>query len=196
MAKNERYIANLEYSPNVNPLIASTDVKVRQRHVRTGLRSDLVDTGTGEITHAAMIHTIEELDDAHFVKIFAAGVIASYELNRTAQRVFQAILQEYEKTPMSGGFVDTLYLSWFGDGLCGQDIGMSQYTFKRGMNTLLENGFIAPRAPNQFWVNPSLFFKGDRVLLVKEYRRQASTADQKHRAELEQRGQQRLKETP
>ena len=105
------------------------------------------------------------------MKVFAAGVTASYELSRTSSRVFQAILQEYEKTPMTGGFVDTVYLAWFNDGLSGRDIGMSEKTFQRGLKDLIQKGFLAPRSPSQFWVNPSLFFKGNRVMFVKEYRR-------------------------
>jgi hypothetical protein len=31
---------------------------------------------------------VEERDDAEFVKVFAAGVAASYCLSKTAQRVF------------------------------------------------------------------------------------------------------------
>lgn len=176
MGKKIAYIANLQFSPQVNPLMEGSSVRTKQKSVRTGVKSDLLNPATGEITHQAMVHTLEEVDDAHFVKIFAAGVIASYDLNRTAQRVFQAILEEYQNTPMTGGFADTLYLSWFDGGLSGRDIGMSEYTFKRGMNVLLEKGFIAPRMPNQFWVNPSLFFKGDRVLFLREYRRKKASA--------------------
>lgn len=174
MGKKLSYIANLAFSPQVNPLVQGSSVTVRQKHVRTGLKTDLVDPETGELTHRAMVHTVEEVDDAHFVKIFASGVIASYDLNRTAQRVFQAILDEYQRTPMQGGFADTIYLSWFDGGLSGREIGMSEFTFKRGMHVLLEKGFISPRMPNQFWVNPSLFFKGDRVLFLKEYLRKRS----------------------
>lgn len=194
MGKKVAYIANLQFSPQVNPLVDGSSVKTKQKSVRTGLKSDLVNPSTGEITHQSMVHTIEEVDDSQFVKIFAAGVVASYDLNKTAQRVFQAILSEYQQTPMSGGFADTLYLSWFDGGLSGKVIGMSEYTFKRGMNVLLEKGFIAPRMPNQFWVNPSLFFKGDRVLFLREYRRRKSSKDEQSRDELEAKGQQRLVE--
>jgi len=43
--------------------------------------------------------------------------------------------------------------------------------FQTGLNELLAKGFLAPRSPNLFWVNPALFFKGDRVAFVREYRR-------------------------
>lgn len=187
-------IRKLEYSPNVNPLVQTTDIKVKQRHVRTGIRRDLTDLATGEVAAASMIHTIEEKDDAEFVKVFAAGISASYELSKTAQRVFRAVLDEYERTPMQGGFADTLYLAWFNGGLSGREVDMSEATFNRGLRELLAKGFLAARGPNAFWVNPSLFFKGDRVLFLKEYRRRASSEDQRKREALEKRGQQRLTE--
>jgi hypothetical protein len=161
-----------DYSPTRNPLLVATDVPLKKKRVRSGLASKtLVDVETGEVAAASVVHQIEEKDDEHFVKVFAAGIAAAYELTRTGQRVFQAVLQEYEQTPMSGGFADSLYLAWFGDGLSGQDIGMSERTFNRGLRELMEKQFIAPKTPNLYWVNPALFFKGDRFLLVKEFRR-------------------------
>lgn len=192
--KNLPKIRKLAYFPDVNPLVQSSDIKVKQRHVRTGLRKDLTDLATGEVAAVAMIHTIEHKDDAEFVKVFAAGIAASYELSKTAQRVFSTILDEYERTPMHGGFADTLYLAWFNGGLSGREVNMSEATFNRGLRELLAKGFLAARGPNAFWVNPSLFFKGDRVLFLKEYRRRVSSEDQRKREALEQRGQQRLPE--
>lgn len=192
--KNLPKIRKLEYFPDVNPLVQACDITVRQRHVRTGLRKDLTDLATGEVSAAAMIHTIEYKDDAEFVKVFAGGIAASYELSKTAQRVFSTILDEYERTPMHGGFADTIYLAWFNGGLSGREVNMSEATFNRGLRELLAKGFLAARGPNAFWVNPSLFFKGDRALFLKEYRRRVSSEDQRQREALERRGQQRLPE--
>lgn len=166
------HLRRLEYFPDVNPLVEPHAIDLKKRRVTTGVRRDLADPITGEITHAAVIHTIEDKDDAEFVKVFAAGVQAIYELSRTAHRVFQTVLDEYQKTPMSGGFADCLYLPWFGGGISGRDVGMSESTFQRGLKELLAKGFLAPRGPAAYWVNPSLFFKGDRVAFIKEYRRQ------------------------
>ena len=47
---------------------------------------------------------------------------------------------------------------------------MSKYTFNNGLKELLEKQFLFPRSPNEYWVNPALFFKGDRVAFLKEYR--------------------------
>jgi hypothetical protein len=164
-------LRKLNYSPIVNPLVSAQEIKTKKRYVRSGRSDELMSTSTGEIMGVATIHQIEERDDADFVKVFAAGVAASYELNKTTQRVFQVVLTQYQKTPMSRGFADSVDLFWFGNGIEGQDAGMSEKTFQRGLKDLLDKKFISPKSPSSFWVNPALFFKGDRVLFIKEYRK-------------------------
>lgn len=181
-------LRKLDYSPSFNPLVEPQTIKAKRRLVKSGRTEDLVNQATGEITGVAAIHQIEERDDAEFVKVFAAGVAASYDLTKTAQRVFQVVLDQYQRTPMSKGYADYVNLFWFGDGIEGRDVGMSEKTFQRGLKELLAKRFIYPKDSASFWTNPALFFKGDRVLFIKEYcRRKPNQQD-----ELEQRGQQRL----
>jgi len=186
------YYKKRDYSPTANPLMEPTTVATKRRHVRAGRGRDLVDPLTGEVSAVATVHTVEEKDDAEFVKVFAAGVAASYDLTRTAQRVFQVVLDEYQRTPMSKGFADSLELFWFGAGISGRNAGMSERTFNRGLAELLDKRFLAPKTPNNYWINPALFFKGDRVAFVREYRRRTRSADEAERATLEANGQQRL----
>lgn len=181
-------LRKLTLSPNVNPLMEPQQIRTKRRLVRSGRSEDLVNPATGEITGMAAIHQIEERDDAEFVKVFGAGVAAAYELGKTAQRVFQVVLDQYQRTPMSRGYADCIDLFWFGNGIEGRDVGMSEYTFKRGLRELLDKGFLHPKTPSSFWVNPSLFFKGDRVLFIKEYRRKLPTRQD----EIEAAGQQRI----
>lgn len=164
-------------SPNSNPLISGTVVTSKERRVAAGMRSDLIDPDTGAVQAISSIHRVKQVDDAEFVKVFSEGVKAMYGLTRTGTRVFQAILDEYQGTKMNGGYADAIYLNWFGGGLCGRDVGMSEKTFNRGLKELLLNQFIAPRSPNLYWVNPALFFKGDRVALIREYRRKPIAPD-------------------
>lgn len=181
-------LKSLELSPLINPLMEPQQVTTKRRYVRSGMSSDLVNPATGEIQAIATIHQVEERDDAEFVKVFAAGVAAGYELTKTAQRVFQVVLDQYQRTPMSKGFADYVNLLWFDNGIEGRDVGMSNYTFNRGLKELLDKRFIAPKDGVSFWTNPALFFKGDRVMFIKEYRRRKVTETD----ELESRGQQRL----
>ncbi|GGY12722.1 hypothetical protein GJV26_00030 [Massilia dura] len=181
-------LKSLTYSADHNPLLEQNAIEIKKRKVQTGIREEF--TGDGG-TRISAIHEIIEKDETEFVKVFADGVKAAFGLSRTAYRVFQLVLQKYQDEPMVGGYADSVYLAWFNGGLSGVDVGMTDRTFQTGLRELLSKNFLAPRQPNVFWVNPSLFFKGNRVLFVREYVKRES-AQQKKRAALEQAGQQLL----
>lgn len=179
-------------SPTINPLVEVQEFRTKRRFVKTGRSEELINPITGQISGIAAIHQVEERDDAEFVKVFAQGVAASYDLGRTAQKVFQLILDQYQRTPMSRGYADSIELYWFNGGIEGRDVGMSERTFQRGLRELLDKKFIHPKTSSSYWTNPALFFKGDRVLFIKEYVRKRSAADQVERDKLEALGQTRL----
>jgi hypothetical protein len=189
---SEINLRRLEFSPVVNPLLEVMEVKTKRRVVRSGKAEEVVNTSTGEVRGLSVVHMIEERDDAEFVKVFAAGVAAAYDLNATAQRVFQTILDEYQREPMVKGFAQDVTLFWYEDGLNGRGIDMSEKTFQRGLKLLISAGFLSPRMPNVYWVNPALFFKGDRVAFVREYRRKKAGDDESKRIEMENAGQLRI----
>lgn len=186
-------LRDLTFSPDSNPLLEPSEIEVKKRRVKTGSKREFFDPTTGEVSAVSAVYTIEEKDDEEFVKVFSDGVRAAFGLSKTASRVFQVVLDQYQNTPMSSGYAEAVYLAWFDGGLSGQKIGMTDRTFHTGLKELLAKNFLAPKAPNLFWVNPSLFFKGNRVTFVKEYRRRKVSQDQVAREELETKdGQQRL----
>ena len=87
------------------------------------------------------------------------------------------VLREYEKTPMTGGYADSVELYWFGSGINGQSIGISETTWNRGLRELLDKRFLWPKTSSSYWTNPALFFKGNRVIFIKEYRRKSVPSD-------------------
>jgi hypothetical protein len=182
-------LKSLTYSADHNPLLKANSIEIKRRKVQTGVREDLT-APDGQVRVSA-IHQIIEKDDAEFVKVFAEGVKAMFGLSRTAYRVFQLVLAKYQDEPMVGGYADSVYLAWFDGGLSGVDVGMTDRTFQTGLRELLAKGFLAARLPNVFWVNPSLFFKGNRVAFITEYVRKTGT-DEKKRKNLEAQGQARL----
>jgi hypothetical protein len=179
--KPKSTLKSLEYSPEVNPLLEPREITLKRRRVRTGSARDLVDPATGEVSGVSAVYTIEEKDDAEFVKIFADGVKAAFGLTQTGARVFQAVLDAYQRAAIKGGYAEAVELFWFNEGLCGRDIGMSEQTYKRGLRELLDKEFLAPRLASSFWVNPSLFFKGDRVRFIKEYVRKRGVVGERAR---------------
>lgn len=176
-------LRKLDYSPTRNPLIEPQMVNVKKKWVKSGSAEVLLNPKSGEIAQGSVISTLKKVDDAHFVKVFASGVIAAFELSRPASRVFQLVLRHYEATPLTGGYADHVSLYHYEqpveiDGkkkkiamLNDQALDMSIKTYQRGLAELLEKNFISPKQPSVFWVNPSLFFKGDRVKFVTEYER-------------------------
>jgi len=163
------------YAPQENPFIQGTEVRTKHKTVRTrAAPRNMMDPDTGEIVGASIIHIIEERDEEHFVKVFADGVKAAFDLSRTGHKVFQIVLDAYQREKMTGGFTDSVSLFWFGDGLDGRDVGIGERTFERGLKELVQKRFLWHKRPNEFWVNPALFFKGDRVAFLREYRMKAS----------------------
>ena len=183
-------LKKLPFSPTVNPLVSEFTMTTKRKRVQTGGVRQLVDKH-GEI-HNAVIVEEEELDDLHFVKVFTSGIRAAFGLSLTGSKVFQAVLAVYQKEPMTGGFVDSIYLHFFDGGLSGLKVDLSDRTFRRGLHELLEKGFIYPRGESLYWVNPNLFFRGNRATFIKTYRRRVQSDDEQSREKLEARGQQRL----
>lgn len=185
-------LKKLPFSPTVNPLLDGFSVKTKSGKVGTGGPRQMIDEH-GEV-HEAVIVKEMEVDDLHFVKVFTSGIRAAFDLSLTGSRVFQAVLDAYQKEPMSGGFADSIYLHFFDGGLSGHKVDLSDRTFRRGLVELLERGFLYPRGESLYWVNPNLFFRGSRATFIQSYRRKTSvsSADQMKRDELEKRGQQRI----
>lgn len=167
-------LRKLAFSPDFNPLLTLNDVKLKNKKVRTGASSDVINRETGEVM-TSIIHQQKIVDDEHFVKVFGDGIRAAFDLNLTGYRVFQGVLTVYQESPMSGGFIDSVYLNFMDNKLSGSTIGISEAQFYRGMKILLQKGFLAPRAPNLYWVNPHLFFRGDRAMFIMEYRKSNSS---------------------
>ena len=182
-------LRKLHFSPIINPLLElSTPIRVKSGLVATKMSNDLVDRSTGEQHTHALIHTLNIVDDAHFVKVFAEGIKQAFQLSRTEMRIFCLVLEVYEQEKMTGGFADSITLFWFNDTLNGQPVDMSDRTFQNGLKGLLNKDFLSPKVRDQYWVNPTLFFKGDRVAFITEYRRKKITEQDR----LESQGQQRL----
>lgn len=172
-------LRQLQYSPNINPLVDPQEIRSKRRYVRSGRGEELLNPSTGEVNGIAVIHQIEERDDAEFVKVFAAGVAAAFELKSTAAKVFQVVLDQYQRTPMSKGYADYVNLFWFDNGIEGRDLNMSEKTFQRGLKELIQKRFLYPKDSASYWTNPALFFKGDRVMFIKEYRRKSEAINSK-----------------
>lgn len=161
-------LRKLEFFPDANPLVLRGVVPLKTAHVYSGLTdTPLVNSLTGELVATSVIHQTKRVDPERFVKLFIKGVLAAHELSRSAAKVFFFILELYEDEPLDKrGYNDSIYLAVVGNKIAGRELPFSKQLWTRGFKELLFKHFLAPKTPHVYWVNPSLFFKGDRALLI------------------------------
>lgn len=116
------------------------------------------------------------VDKEEFVKFFAGGLTSVLGLSKTAQDLFiQVLLPAYLAQKMTA---EKIYIN-FAMAQSEYSYAKSQTTFKNGINQLQNNSFIVPIAnmPSWFWINPTMFFKGDRISIVNDYVLEGSEAE-------------------
>lgn len=151
-----------------NPFWEPTEVKVGTKIVRVA--GGMHVSEEGESVQHSGIHIVEQVDKDEFVKLYTKNIKAIFDLKPTSQKVLQYLMVELQKTPNA----DAIYLAWVSaeQYFSEENLGISRASFHRALKELLEKGFIAESIkPNMYWFNPHLFFNGDRMTFIKEYRR-------------------------
>lgn len=145
-----------------NPLLVPRSMVFDEKTVKVGSSRDLIDAETGEIHAVNAIYQRKLVDSERFAKVYLDGVSRTFGLTKTAQRVFQLILLLCKKD------TDRLYLNFMMASKL--DDKLQERTYHRGLLELLKAGFVAySDLPNMLWINPHLFFNGDRVRFITEY---------------------------
>lgn len=150
-----------------NPFWNKTEVKVGTKRISVAGGRHVSDDGES-IQHGG-VHVIHEVDRDEFVKLYTKNIKVFFDLKPSSMKVLQYLLAQLQNS-ING---DGIYLSWFSGEkyFSEQDLGVSRASFTRSMKELLEKKFIAESAePNFYWINPNLFFNGDRMTFIKEYR--------------------------
>jgi hypothetical protein len=151
-----------------NPFWQKTEVKLGSKIVRVAGGMHINKNGES-ITHSG-IHVVKEVDENEFVKIYTKNIKAIFDLKPTAQRVLQYLITELQKTPNA----DAIYLAWVGaeEYFSEHNIKSSRASFHRALTELIQKGFLAESTkPNMFWFNPNLFFNGNRLTFIHEYKK-------------------------
>lgn len=144
----------------------------------------------GEMLQAAEIRRRRVVDNDRFVKLFVAHLDAFFDLKPGTMKLMTALLDELSKTRYING--DTIYLNYGKVVEYFERRGVkppAKGTFFNAMAEMCEKGFVAPSVDTNLWfINPAIFFNGDRVRFVTEIQRKRMTKAE----QLEDRGQQRL----
>lgn len=152
-----------------NPFWKPTEVKVGTKKV-TISGGFVASNASGEGMHHAGIHRIEHVDESRFIKLFTDNLKVFFDLSPASQKVLHCVLAELQKHPDAEG----IWLPWFTveDFAIEKSIKISRTSFQRALKEMLEKGFIAESEnQNFYWINPNLFFNGDRMVFISEYRK-------------------------
>jgi len=158
---NEAY----ERNPWENNLALTMKTGNKIRHISKG--NSIVDIDTGEVLdETSSMVTRELIDREEFIKIFELGLTGMFDLSLTARDMFKLVLKIYLEQKMEGKRV---YLS----DRSIKDGGYlkSRTTKRNALNQLIQAGFIArvTEEPNWYWINPQMFYKGNRMTIIKDY---------------------------
>lgn len=132
--------------------------KDKDRFIAVGQKS------TGELTEIDTSGTVigqqHRVDAERFVKMYASGIAAAFNLGKAGQKVFLLIYQEISKKKDT----DTIYIPY------SEEMGISRATYYKGIKECIEEELIAQsQAPGFYFTNPCCFFNGDRLTFVTQY---------------------------
>jgi hypothetical protein len=159
----------------INPFIKDLTIEIGKKFTRIDGGTLTTGQGTGaEAEHkVAQITQVTPIDKEKFVKVFTDELRTFFDLKKSTQKILHIVLVELQKVPGK----DQIYLDhrhairFFTDVKTpdGKPI-MSKPTFYKALKELISKEFLAESTQtNQYYINPALFFNGDRLKLVKEY---------------------------
>lgn len=183
-------MTNQESDIELNEAVVSTRVQSRKKGVSAYSKNPFwkpqtIDVGTkkvtisggfvtnlesGETVQHAGIHKVEYVDEDRFVKLFTQNLKVFFDLTSASQKVLQCVLATLQENVGSEG----IFLPWFAveDYSKAHDLKISRATFHRALREMLEKGFLAESEnQNFYWINPHLFFNGNRMVFINEYRK-------------------------
>ena len=151
-----------------NPFVEQTVIKTRSKRLTVARGSTIIDASTGEIEGLTEVAQIFRVDEAKFIKVFTSQISAFFDLGQGAYRLMQIVFAITQKIPPH---TDRIYMN---PETLPEDLPrISNSAFYRALAELLEKGFLARVESDKHWyfINPSLFFNGDRVRFITEYRK-------------------------
>ncbi len=200
-SKSEYYISRKDIiAKKENPWSKTLVQTMKRGHKITGFASaqhSLVNNKTGETTDGgAIIGNRKIVDKEEFVKFFGAGLVEAFSLSKTAKDVFLTILHAYIGKNTLSGRPDQIYLTY---PVAKEELAYkkARATFTSGLNELCVKQFMAPVENREgfYWLNPNLFYKGDRMLIVKDYVVEGSETHKKIEEDEKNEQQQQNQET-
>lgn len=193
--KKEVSLIKRKYDENPFASEEGFAVPMRQKSEIIQTEAPAAVTVGDEKISVAQIRRITTVDSDPFVKLFVAELDRFFDLSPTALRIVTVLIKSIGKIRVGDG--DQVYITekTISDTL--KENGLtapSSATYYRVIDELIAKGFIAPSTNTPlFFINPAIFFNGDRVRFVTEIRKKKRATTQE---KLEKAGQQALPLSP
>lgn len=151
-----------------NPFIKNMTVRVKTKVRVFGKdKSKFIAVGdakTGELTNlntdGVIMGETHVVEAEQFIKMYAQGMAMVFNLGVSAQKVFACIYREMSKNKNC----DTVFIPYR------KSMGFSKTTYYKGIKECIMTGLLAQSvSPSLYFINPSYFYNGDRLLLVKQF---------------------------
>jgi hypothetical protein len=153
-----------------NPSVAgSFPIRMKPKTTKTSTDVFMVAPGTGEVVTRGSFAFVEdiEVDEAQFVKIYLDGIKQYGQLSKAGAVLFELIYKEM--SGKGGKDKDTVIINFILASRWKPDL--TRRTFERGMNEILEKGFLFRSvAADVYFVNIRFMFNGNRQTVIKSYR--------------------------
>lgn len=166
-----------------NPFIPDMLFPKGSKSISIGRPKDktLVDNVTGQIDDSLYIGIRKEVDKEEFVKIFHSQLQSLFNLSKCALKVlsyFMSITKFDDE--MLFDLVDCKKFTGYS----------SKESVFNGIAELLDKEIIARgRNAYRYYANPSIFYKGDRIVLVTEFRqKRMKSLENKNQLDLFEKG--------
>jgi hypothetical protein len=163
-------------SNSENPFLLEllSSVKKGTKKILAGKANDtvLLDVATGELKGHNVLMIEYPIDKTKFTKLYEDGIRVIYGLSKTALRVFSYIAKSIQPDK------DFIY---FDTADCAKEVGFkAAISVTQGLSELIENKFIARTEKTyKYYINPNMFFNGDRLTIIKTYKKDTSTSEPK-----------------
>jgi len=149
-----------------NPFIDELNITIKERRVNVSKGKNVIDATTGEFFSTSTVTKVYEIDAEQFVKIYTAELSVWLDLSKAALRVFMALMKEVQSSSLGKGIV-----LFDASNKHAVEFKVSKGTYYRGLEELVAKRFIArSKTTALFFINPAVFFNGDRARFVREYR--------------------------
>ncbi len=168
--KKKSYLTLKEHQEYLeNPFLASAIEKIEENTISKkrfikgskGVQQTIINNN-GEITGETAFLQHIEVDEEKFAKLYLSQFTAFWDLNKASMRVFGYLLSILQPKQ------DTVYFN-MKRALEYTRYSSSKYVIS-GLSDLCKHGIIARSdTPYLYFINPLVFFNGDRVTFAKTY---------------------------